>query len=174
VTELVLRRLEPGDEEAFARAYSLTAVSDPNFAHFYRPDLSFDAYLRVLDDHEHGRHLPERHVPSSVLFGFVGALLVGRLSFRHALNEFLLREGGHIGYVVVPQHRRCGYARDMLRQGLERARSMGLDRVLVTCDDDNLTSRRIIEAAGGQYEDSHLGPENPIAVRRYWIGLSTP
>jgi len=172
MTELVLRKLELHDEEAFARAYSLTSVSDPNFAHFYRPELSFAAYLRVLDDHEHGRSLPERHVPSSVLFGFVGAVIVGRLSFRHALNEFLLCEGGHIGYVVVSEHRGRGYAHEMLRQGKDRARRAGLERALVTCDDDNLASRHIIEKAGGRYESSHIDPEKPVPVRRYWITLS--
>ena len=93
---------------------------------------------------------------------------------RHSLNDFLLRMGGHIGYVVVPEHRGRGYAAEMLRQGLDLARSMAFERVLVTCDDDNLASRRVIEKCGGEYEDSSVGPEAAVAKRRYWIALSKP
>jgi predicted acetyltransferase len=171
---LVLRKLSPHDEPAFVRALALTAATDPRFAHYYDPALPFDTYLRILDDAEHGRGLPPDHVPSTLLFGFVDASIVGRLSLRHALNDFLLRAGGHIGYLVVPKHRGRGYATAMLRQGLELARSMAMERVLVTCDEDNLASRRVIEKSGGEYEDSYVGPDAPGGKRRYWIPLSKP
>jgi predicted acetyltransferase len=60
----------------------------------------------------------------------------------------------------------------MLRQGLDLARSMALERVLLTCDEDNLSSRRVIEKCDGEYEDSYVGPEAPVGKRRYWIALS--
>jgi predicted acetyltransferase len=169
---LVLRKLAPCDEGAFLRALTLTAGSDPRFVHYYHPHLSFDTYVRILEDAEQGRGLPERHVPSTLLFGFVDSDIVGRLMLRHSLNDFLLRVGGHIGYVVVPEHRRRGYATEMLRQGLDLARSMALERVLVTCDEDNFASRRVIEKCGGEYEDSYVGPEAAVGKRRYWIALS--
>jgi len=172
MTGLVLRKLGRRDEGAFLRALALTAVSHARFVHYHRPDLSFDAYLRILEDAEHGRGVPEGHVPSTLLFGFVDADIVGRLMIRHALNDFLLRVGGHIGYVVIPEHRRRGYATEMLRQGLDLARSMALERVLLTCDEDNLSSRRVIEKCDGEYEDSYVGPEAPVGKRRYWIALS--
>jgi predicted acetyltransferase len=168
---LVLRKLEPSDEEAFLRALQLTAASDPNFVRSYHSGLSFAGYLYLLDEAEQGRGLPERHVPSTLLFGFVGEGIVGRLMLRHTLNDFLSRVGGHIGYVVVPERRRRGYATEMLRQGLDLARSMALGRVLVTCDEDNIASRRTIEKCGGEYEDSYSGPEAPAPTRRYWIEL---
>jgi predicted acetyltransferase len=59
----------------------------------------------------------------------------------------------------------------MLRQGLDLARSMGLLKVLVTCDEDNFASRRVVEKCGGQYEDSYFGPEAPVVKRRYWIAV---
>jgi len=168
---LVLRTLTPTDEAAFLRAFELTKATDPNFAHYYRAELAFATYLRVLDDAEHGVGLPDGHVPSTLLFGFVDGEIVGRLMLRHSLNEFLSRFGGNIGYVVVPTHRRRGYATEMLRSGLQRARAMGLDKVLVTCDTDNVASRRTIEKCGGVYEGSTPASDASVAKRRYWIHL---
>jgi predicted acetyltransferase len=80
---------------------------------------------------------------------------VGRASIRHSLNEFLEREGGHIGYVVVPEFRRQGYANAILRLSLQIAREKcgGTHRILVTCDDDNVGSIRTIEKNGGILEN---------------------
>lgn len=89
---------------------------------------------------------------------------VGSLALRHELTDFLLREGGHIGYSVRPSARRQGHAREALRLALPVARDeVFLDRVLVTCLESNEPSRRAIEANGGVYEDSRNG------TRRYWI-----
>jgi predicted acetyltransferase len=166
-----LRTLAPGDEGAFLRALERTAQTDPNFVRYHRAGLPFAEYLRILQDVEAGRGLPPDHVASTTLFGFVEGEIVGRLMFRHLLNDVLLRVGGHIGYVVVPEFRRRGYSVVMLRQGLDVARAKGLTRVLLTCDEENLASRRTIEICGGQYEDSYSGPEAPATKRRYWIAL---
>jgi predicted acetyltransferase len=170
---LVLRKLESSDEHAFLRALALTAESDPNFAHYYRTDLAFDAFLDILEDAERGIGLPDGHVPSTLLFGFVDAELVGRLMLRHSLNDFLRRVGGNIGFVVMPRHRRRGYATEMMRQGLDLARSKGMEKVLVTCDEDNIASRRTIEKCGGEFEGSSSHRDS-VAKRRYWISLANP
>jgi len=96
------------------------------------------------------------------------------LMLRHALNDFLRRIGGNIGFVVVPGHRRRGYATQMLRHGLDLASSKGMEKVLVTCDEDNVASRRTIEKCGGVYEGSTSRPEDSVAKRRYWISLAKP
>ncbi len=88
---------------------------------------------------------------------------VGSISLRHELTDFLLEQGGHIGYYVRPSARRQGHAGTALRQTLEIAHEMGLERVLITCDEDNAASRAVIEGAGGEYEDSRAGK------RRYWV-----
>ena len=96
-------------------------------------------------------------------------VFLGAITLRHALNDFLLRAGGHIGYGVRPSARRRGLASWALRSVLPEARSLGLERVLVTCDDTNLPSARTIESAGGVLEDvrdTELG-----RTRRYWITL---
>jgi predicted acetyltransferase len=94
---------------------------------------------------------------------------LGAISLRHRLNDFLLRAGGHIGYSLRPSARGRGIAAWALAEVLPHARARGLDRVLLTCRDDNLASARTIERNGGVLEDvreTELGP-----TRRYWIDL---
>ncbi len=88
---------------------------------------------------------------------------VGYLALRHGLNAWLLEEGGHIGFAVRPSRRREGHALRALKLALPEASRLGLDRVLLTCDEDNDGSRLTIEGNGGAYEDSRNGK------RRYWI-----
>ena len=92
-------------------------------------------------------------------------------SLRHQLNDYLALHGGHIGFPVRPAFRRQGYATEILRQSLVLARSYGLDRVLLTCDDDNVGSAAVIEACGGEIERVVPGHESDDGVpfRRYWI-----
>ena len=95
--------------------------------------------------------------------------IVGMIQLRHRFNDFLAEYGGHIGYSVHPEERRKGYAKWMLAHVLPEARKRGLERVLVTCDDDNEGSRRTIEANGGEFErKTQLEDE---VLRRYWINL---
>jgi predicted acetyltransferase len=94
---------------------------------------------------------------------------LGAISLRHALNDFLQRAGGHIGYGIRPSARGRGLAAWALQAVLPEARALGIDRVLVTCDDTNLASARTIEKSGGVLEDvrdTELG-----RTRRYWIQL---
>ena len=113
---------------------------------------------------------PRSYVPCTELWLAEGPELedyLGRISLRHELTEPLLEWGGHIGYVVRPSARRRGLASEALAGMLEVCRRRGIDPVLVTCDVDNVASRRTIERAGGRYEDTRLGK------LRYWIDLDT-
>lgn len=92
---------------------------------------------------------------------------VGYVALRHSLTPWLLEEGGHIGYSVRPSRRREGHASRALEMAVRRAARLGLDRVLVTCEEDNVGSRRTIERAGASYEDSRNGR------RRYWIATAS-
>jgi predicted acetyltransferase len=106
---------------------------------------------------------PEGIVLCDYLWITDGSEVVGFLALRHELTPWLLEEGGHIGYSVRPSRRREGHASRALSLALIRAKELGLERVLLTCDEDNLGSRRTIENAGGVYEDTRKGK------RRYWI-----
>jgi predicted acetyltransferase len=167
---LVLRPLRAGDEAQFRAAHAAMAADGIVFGLAFDPALDFDTYLRALDDHRAGRNLPERFVPATFLIADVAGDLVGRVSIRHELTDFLLRQGGHIGYAVLPGHRRRGYATEMLRQSVIIARSLGIERVLVTCDDDNAGSAAVIEANGGRLENVVATGAGHPPKRRYWIG----
>jgi predicted acetyltransferase len=167
--DLVLRVPRPSEEAEFLRAHRATSPSVPNFLHYYDEGMSFRRYLEVLAERARGEHLPADHVPSTFLFAFAGTSIVGRVSIRHTLNPYLERVGGHIGYVVVPEYRRQGHATAILRQSLQIARQqLGLTRVLVTCDDDNIGSIKTIEKNGGVLEGVVTGPDGE-QKRRYWI-----
>jgi predicted acetyltransferase len=164
-SDLTLTRPREDEEEEFLRGHRVTS---PRF----RDGMPFRRYLEVLAEQEHGVNLPPNHVPSTFLFAFVGNRIVGRASIRHSLNEFLHRVGGHIGYVVVREFRRHGYATEILRQSLQVARdTCGLRRILVTCDDDNIGSIRTIEKNGGILENVVEASDLDKPKRRYWIEL---
>ena len=144
------------------------AVEHFTFGLGYTAGMSWSKYLDELESHRRGVDLRAGMVPATFLVADVDGQIVGRTSIRHELNEFLVREGGHIGYGVVAEHRRRGYATAILRDSVIIARALGIDRVLVTCDEDNTGSATVIKRCGGVFEslvDSDSGPPK----RRYWI-----
>jgi predicted acetyltransferase len=169
---LLLRRPRQDEEDEVMRAHCATSPDVPNFLHYYQEGMPFSRYLEILEEQERGTNLPPNVVPSTFLFAFKGQRIVGRVAIRHRLNDFLLRIGGHIGYVVVPEFRRKGHATTILGMALRLAREkLGLGRVLVTCDDDNIGSIRTIENNGGVLENVLTGPDLDKPKRRYWIDI---
>ena len=169
-TDLILRLPTQDEEEEFLRAHRATSPEVAYFLHYYKEGMPFSRYLEVLVEQEHGVKLAPNHVPSTFLFAFVGTRIVGRVSIRHSLNASLERVGGHIGYVVVPEFRRRGYATTILRLSIQIAHEKrGIRRILVTCDDDNVGSIRTIEKNGGMLENIITGPDLNKPKRRYWI-----
>jgi predicted acetyltransferase len=132
----------------------------------------FDAFIRRSQDGSRGVGLGPGMVPMTE-FWLVrdGRRILAVSHLRHHLTPALRRFGGHIGYVVRPSERRKGCGTRLLALTLERARERGLRRVLVTCDDDNIGSARIIEKNGGVRATMGTNPNNGRPLRRYWIEL---
>ena len=110
---------------------------------------------------------PEGYVPSTTLWWVDGEEYLGRLAIRHRLTARLREVGGHIGYDVRPSARRRGHATAMLRAALPVARNLGIESALLTCDVDNVASRKVIEHAGGVLESAGEGK------LRFWVPTST-
>ena len=109
-------------------------------------------------------------VPETLLWGVVDGQFAGKIGIRHELNESLRLEGGNIGYEVVPSYRQQGIASEMLRQALPIARELGLQRVLITCNDSNHGSSKVIEKNGGVLEKKAT-LSSGVLKRYYWISL---
>jgi predicted acetyltransferase len=165
---LRLRPLRIEDEQQARAAHAELAGDDFTFLLDWDPAQPWSAYVERMADREHARELPSDRVPASFLVAEHEGALVGRVSIRHQLNEFLAAYAGHVGYGVRPQHRRRGHESEILRQAVIIARAHGVENVLVTCDEDNLASAVVIERQGGVLEDRRVDPDG-ILKRRYWI-----
>lgn len=97
--------------------------------------------------------------------------LVGMIQVRHYFNEFLEKFGGNIGYSVRPSERKKGYATKMLQDCLIYCKELGLEKVLITCLDDNVGSRKTILTNNGIYDTTVFEPEKNVNLERYWITL---
>ena len=125
---LRLRPVRVEDEAVVRAAHETMAAEGFVFALALGDDDTFADYVARLERIERGEPPMGRYVESTFLLAEVDGEVVGRTSIRHRLNDFLLHEGGHIGYCVLPPHRRRGYATEILRQSLERVHALGVDR----------------------------------------------
>ena len=148
------------------RAYKLNSSIDFDLA-----EKEFDAFVRTLNDRAEGKGLPEGYVPESIFWLVDNGEFIGDVRIRHRLNDHLLHVGGHIGYYIRESKRGQGYGSKILAMALPKAKELGIQRVLVTCDLTNVASRRIIEKNGGILEDKRPNPEGGPDKFRFWISL---
>ena len=115
--------------------------------------------------------VPKGLVPSSTYLAVreKDNYIVGMIDIRHYLNEYLTQVGGHIGYGVRKTERNKGYAKQMLKLALEKCKELKIKKVLITCDEDNIASEKVILSANGKLEDiRNVDGENK---KRFWIDL---
>ena len=130
-------------------------------------------WLKAVSDHKDPKTVPSGHSPATqyIFVRESDRKIVGMIDIRHVLTDYLSRFGGHIGYSVAPSERRKGYATLMLKTALPIVRDMGIERVLITCDEGNDGSARTIMNNGGKYESTVYEPDEQINLERYWINM---
>ncbi len=172
---IVLRNLTISDREQLFDVLNDKWEENFDFLHYWESiaKCDFETFIKVAPEFSEGKHIPKEHVPCTFLFAFnCDGDLVGRTSIRHNLTDYLLKVGGHIGYGVAPKHRRKGYATAILKESLNHVRIHlpDLKKVLVTCDEENIGSRKTIENNNGQLENI-IGSSDGVNKMRYWINL---
>ena len=161
-------------ESFIESARQLISEGHSSFLKTHYSEDDFQKYCKSVNNLASGIGLAEGYVSESV-FWLIGdnSNFLGSLSIRHTLTPHLLNFGGHIGYIIAPQHRGKGYGKKILELGLVEAKKLNLNKVLLTCDNTNFTSAAIIEKNGGRFENELASPTNDVIKRRYWIDLSS-
>ncbi|MCD4671821.1 MAG: GNAT family N-acetyltransferase [Anaerolineaceae bacterium] len=131
----------------------------------------FTRYVQRLEMDAAGIDLPEGYVPQSTFWSVEDHDLIGVIRIRHKLTPWLKQIGGHIGYDIRPTRRRKGYGTRQLQLALEKLRDWRWTKALITCNDNNIASARIIEANGGKLWDVIHPESEPTPIRRYWIHI---
>ena len=132
---------------------------------------NYEEWLKGIEKMRNNQ-LPE-WVPGTTYFAVYNNnnnKIVGTIQIRYILNETLFKTGGHIGYGVRPSERRKGFATKMLALALDECKKLNIDRVLITCDKDNLGSARTIQKHGGVLENEIVDDDGEI-LQRYWIDI---
>lgn len=149
-------------EDKFEGFRNIENLTSDNFSDFlidleknknmklYKPNLVDQTTYVLVDDNNH---------------------IYGGTNVRHELNDALLIHGGHIGYLIRPSERKKGYGSLMLKLALDECKKLGIDKVLVTCREENKGSAKVIENNGGIYENSKINVDDNKVYRRYWINI---
>ena len=159
---------------SYSEAYAEEQASDDPEKMLKEPEIA----IECAENERKGEGLPEGWVPATTLWLVDGDRFLGRVNIRHRLTPHLMQFGGHIGYMIRPSEQGKGYGKLQLAMALEYCRAhlrdaIGGGKVLVTCDDDNIRSARVIEANGGVLENKVENFESgrTVLTRRYWIDL---
>ncbi len=130
-------------------------------------DRTFEQF--VSDANLYEVNPPEGWVKGTTLYLIEDANILGAINIRYELNEFLMNFGGHLGYGVSPSNRRRGLASKMLELSLPYLKDLNIKKVLITCDDKNIASAKVIENNGGVLEN--IVNEEGRLTRRYWLSI---
>ena len=137
-----------------------------------RGDLDFEQVQKKFHDRTLETVREKGFVPATLFFLVDDfGKIFGALDLRHELNEHLSLYGGHIGYGIRPSERGNGYGKLQLKLGLQKAKEMGISKVLITCDETNIQSSKTMETCGGIYENTLIAPNDTIGKKRYFFNL---
>ncbi|WP_339120977.1 GNAT family N-acetyltransferase [Fusobacterium nucleatum] len=152
------------EEALFEKAIINSSTSLEKFS-------SVEGWLEELKIKSSEDTVPEGLVPSITYLGVreIDNYVVGMVDIRYCLNEFLTQVGGNIGYDVRKNERNKGYAKQILKLALEKCKDLKMKKVLITCDEDNIASEKVILSAEAKFENikSFEGKNK----KRFWIDL---
>ena len=174
----MLKLLEADEKylQQYKEAYS-ESLNQIELGNIKKHDMMFlnpdeNDIVQIFKDNREQSKLPKHYVPSYDYFAVDDDKFIGVIHIRIRLTENLMRYGGHIGYAINPKYWNMGYGKEILKLGLQEFKHLIIeDKILITCDDDNVGSYKIIEANGGILENKVYNEDcgEKFLTRRYWI-----
>ena len=138
----------------------------------YNTKNKFKEMVKRVEEVEKGENLGEYEASSTYwLYDDIEDKIIGASNIRHYLTEEGYKTWGHIGYGIRPSKRRKGYATKLLNMTLEKAKNIGIDRVLLGAYEDNIGSWKTMEKCGAEFEKTVIEEETGLKIKRYWISL---
>nr|WP_278337117.1 GNAT family N-acetyltransferase [Clostridium cavendishii] len=143
-------------------------MNDNHYFTKYEKSLeNFEKYSQDLLNYSKGKNLPLGLTNTSTFWLIDDDTVVGVLRIRHKEDEF----AGHIGYDISPNYRNRGYGFMILNLALEKALSIGLNEIILTCNIDNIASKRIIEKNNGKLLETIFDEEENEYLYKYIIAI---
>ena len=136
--------------------------------------MEFDEWFEKIISERNRDTCEEGRVPATLFLSIrrEDEKIIGMVQVRHELNDYLLKFGGHIGDCVRPSEQGNGYATEQIGLALNFCKNNNINRVLITCKQDNVASARTIIKNGGVLENEIPNPhEDDVMMQRYWIEL---
>jgi predicted acetyltransferase len=130
-----------------------------------------ERYITEMPGYARGEGLPSWWVAQTIRWLIVDDQFVGQIKRRHELNDYLTTFGGHIGYLIAPARRHQGRWTKMLALAKKKRKEEWVAQVLITCNEKNIGSRKIIETNGGVYFSKIRSDEEQDMKLRYWLYL---
>lgn len=140
-----------------------------SYEHYTKAEKDFEEFITDLINSSKGINIPEDWVPCSSYWLIDDSEVVGVIRIRHRVDSDYLQMIGHIGYEIKSSKRKRGYGSKLLELGLIEAKKIGLEKVLITCNEDNIGSIRIIEKFNGEYKKSFFDDETEKKVLQYEV-----
>ena len=167
--KIELREISLQDEKEFFDMIKEIGPGENGFEnHDYDMEYSkWPNYLREKSNESKGIDLKPGYVSQTTYWLLIDDKPVGYSKLRHDLTEKLMHQGGNLGYIIKPTERGKKYGNIILEETIKKAKELGIKELLLTCNQDNGASRKIIENNGGKFHD--ISPETQKC--RYWIKL---
>ena len=168
----MIKLIVPNEEYLQSYKEAFDEYVEHGVSTYYFTDTDSCDVFEKFDRYRNERGLPPDRVgaDSYWLVDDENRYFIGEITIRHRLNEALLQRGGHIGYGIRYSEWNRGYGTKMLAMALEKAKEMRISPVLITCNDDNLASARVMEKNGFVLGDTILVSRDgeDLLTRRYW------
>ena len=179
--DITIREVQPKDEKEIKNMFKEYMESDliPGIDRFegirdfeLLDKLNFAEWLEELERNKDANNLPDDYSTHTLYLAVdKNERIVGAIGLRWEEKPILLKFGGFIGYSIRPSERGKGYATQMLQLALEEFKKKNKEKVLISCKDFNIASKKVIEKNGGIFENSAYNEESKYTYLRYWIDL---